>query len=278
VAGRIALVLGGLLAGLALVEVIAQTAAAWNAWGHAPTRVGAPAASRRILAVGDSNTFGARVGRDQAYPAQLSRRLPDAIVTNAGYPAMSSGRVRAALPALLAETRATEVLILVGVNDAWNAPETATARRPWWAHLRVARLAYQLWFVLHTPRVTPDNIAERRDAMLVGGAVVDVGWRWAPDPDWETHLRENLRAMAEEARRAGARPWFLSYASSLSHYGTTNRALRDMAPAVGMPLIDVGQAMVDRCGQCANQFFEDAHPNPAGYVSMAELVARALDG
>ena len=276
---RLGLVVCGLFLGIALLEGVLQAAAAWNGWSLRPTGTGRADAARRILAVGDSNTFGLYLRREEAYPAQLAKRLPDASVTNAGDPGMNSSRVRAILPSLLAETKPTDVLILVGVNDIWTVPEgDPLVRRPWWVHLRTARVVYQVWWWFHVPPSDVAHIAEDHSPMLVGDAVFDVGWRVTStlDPALVAHTLDNLRSMVAAVREVGARPWFLTYASGTPIYALASNPLRSVATEVGVPLIDLGAAMLARCGRCEDVFFGDGHPNAAGYAIVADVVAKAL--
>jgi acyl-CoA thioesterase I len=76
---------------------------------------------RRIVALGDSNTYGMNMPREQSYPAQLEAMLRakgyDVTVTNAGIPGDTTsgglGRLNSAVPS------GTHIAIVVlGVNDA----------------------------------------------------------------------------------------------------------------------------------------------------------------
>ncbi|HTE06039.1 MAG TPA: GDSL-type esterase/lipase family protein, partial [Planctomycetota bacterium] len=84
-----------------------------------------PDAPLTILCVGDSNTYGLHMPRVFAYPAQLQGLLEQRFhqpvtVANRGVPGQNTAQVLAALPDDLAATHADLVLVLCGINDAWN--------------------------------------------------------------------------------------------------------------------------------------------------------------
>jgi acyl-CoA thioesterase-1 len=95
--------------------------AAWLAFGVIGFAGVAFAEPMRIVAFGDSNTYGMNMSREQSYPAQLEAMLRangyDVTVTNAGIPGDTTtgalGRVNVAVPS------GTHIAIVVfGVNDA----------------------------------------------------------------------------------------------------------------------------------------------------------------
>jgi acyl-CoA thioesterase-1 len=89
-------------------------------------------AQTRIVAFGDSNTYGMNMSRAQAYPSQLEALLRakgyDVQVTNAGVPGNTTAdalaRVDSAVPA---GTRVA--IVLFGVNDARRGIPPATIER-----------------------------------------------------------------------------------------------------------------------------------------------------
>ncbi len=89
-----------------------------------------PDASIRILAVGDSHTYGGTVPKGQEYPAQLQRFLDEAApgvysVLNVGIPGMNTSQVRNRLPLHLARWNPDLVLLWCGVNNTFNQTERA---------------------------------------------------------------------------------------------------------------------------------------------------------
>jgi hypothetical protein len=106
-AGHLFLVLFGLVLGLLLFELGLQAAAVWmRRDGQSP--VAWVTGRRRVLCLGDSNTYGLSLGdRTDAWPQQLEK-LWNAVtpsrpaeVLNPGYPGTNSSRPRRDLPAIL---------------------------------------------------------------------------------------------------------------------------------------------------------------------------------
>jgi len=80
---------------------------------------------RRIVCIGDSNTYGIYLKPEQSYPAQLQGfldRVPGNPwrVINLGFPGQNSAQVRGRLAENLALYRAEILIVLVGVNNSWS--------------------------------------------------------------------------------------------------------------------------------------------------------------
>ena len=89
--GRLGLVLGGLLGSVVLLEVVLQLGAlALRATGR-EMPAGWLTGDRRILCLGDSNTYGLYLDRSEAYPKQLEALWnqsgsPRVEILNHGFP------------------------------------------------------------------------------------------------------------------------------------------------------------------------------------------------
>lgn len=148
-------VLLGVLAALALVELLLQVGAfvVWRS--HRPEATSPSSGNRIVLCVGDSFTFGlGATSQDRAYPARLGARLLQSDpgsnwqVVGAGWPGRSSTQFMAALPGLLQSDHPSYVVLLIGLNDSWNRVTTdptepaPSSERPGWTwKWRTARLA-----------------------------------------------------------------------------------------------------------------------------------------
>lgn len=105
--------------GLQLAHLVAKS--------HAlPTETTWFSGTTRVLALGDSNTYGLYLEKSLSYPAQLetiwNKTHPEKKiqVINLGYPGTSSTTLRENLPKILATFKPDIVLLLAGFNDRWN--------------------------------------------------------------------------------------------------------------------------------------------------------------
>jgi len=142
---------------MVLLEVILQVAAVFvdkhpqqSHWLHP--------GSIRVLALGDSNTYGLYLQADQAYPALLEKQwnvhhsdTPIEVI-NLGFPGTNSSRVLKSLPELIKSFSPDLITVMVGVNDFWMAPvniegvsSTISPVEGWLRdHSRVYKLIYLL--------------------------------------------------------------------------------------------------------------------------------------
>ena len=78
----------------------------------------------RILTLGDSHTYGLYYTRNQAWPAQLEKKLLsnniNAEVINLAHPGTNSTKIQKNIDRMLDDIQPDIVLMLVGVNDFWT--------------------------------------------------------------------------------------------------------------------------------------------------------------
>lgn len=150
------------------------------------------AASRTVVCLGDSCTFGVGVDDGETYPARLQELLGDARVVNAGVPAYSAYQGRRVLESSLDAWRPSAVTIQFGFNDAsdWGGRsdlEPRPKRSPisWLVrHSRFLQLLVkrrQPATTTHRPRLTPEEFAGELGTMIRlcrehGGTPVLVRW------------------------------------------------------------------------------------------------------
>ncbi len=162
---RLTLLAGGILAGLALLEVGLHVAAAYNARAGRRDLAALVAGRRRVLMLGDSNTYGLYVPAADAYPHVLERMWnrvhPDdpIEVLNFAYPGMNSSRLRQLFPDIVETVRPDLALVMIGANDIWTVPEPpsdsagSSIRQVLWRYSRVYRLLFMLGRELAPPRL-----------------------------------------------------------------------------------------------------------------------------
>ena len=156
------LILFGVGVALVLLEGALQVAS-YLTWRSRPGEGSASLGDARdaILCIGDSFTFGLGAETSEgSYPRRLSvelekRRPGEYRVVNAGRPGRNSRELLERLGGELADHRPSDVMVLIGTNDAWSLPDRLDdgAERaevgdpdafPWrWRTLRLARLILQ---------------------------------------------------------------------------------------------------------------------------------------
>jgi len=110
----------------------------------------------RVLALGDSNTYGLYLPAEESYPAQLEKHwntshpeLPIEII-NLGYPGTNSFRLLANMPDILDTFKPDLVLLMIGFNDFWTPVEPSVTVKELTLlekikyHSRVYKLFYML--------------------------------------------------------------------------------------------------------------------------------------
>jgi lysophospholipase L1-like esterase len=295
---RLALLLGAVVLSVLLAEALLQLGAlVMRATGRE-----APAGFRtdrhRVLAFGDSNTYGLYLEPDQAYPQQLEAmwnaradRAPIEVV-NLGYPGTNSSVVLREFPRALRSLEPDVAVVMVGVNDFWTEPVEVVSEAPaidrfvaWVnAHSRVLR-----FLAILVPKSedadAPEPAARTRKTIPrewttdieVGGEVLSFGFggtRRGSGADGK-RLVANLERLAREARSQGIKLVLMTYPSEGELYRYSNRMIRTAALASETPLVDLAKAFKRACPDeaCEELLFPDRHPTAAG----CGLIARTLE-
>lgn len=241
------------------------------------------AGTLRILAVGDSCTFGSGAGQDETWPAQLESRLADRLarpveVLNAGVPGFTSYQ---ALRYLGLEGFALEpdaVVFTSGINDA--SPATAGSKRRFGEGRLLSDREYAE--ALRGQRLGITRLLWRAGFGRGAGAASAPGdvKRRVPLAEYESRLRE----FALESRERGALAVIVAWplrgqASEPPQRGQVEvvaeryqRAARLAAEAAGAVFVDLQPALAGR----EDLFVDAVHLGPEGYAVVAEWLAGAL--
>jgi lysophospholipase L1-like esterase len=257
--------------------------------------------NRRILCLGDSNTYGLWLERHEAYPQQLETVWNESgsgsrvEVLNLGFPGTNSSRLRRDFPRMLDTLRPDVVIVLIGVNDYWTrpveferGPRDVNTRSFLERHSRVLKLYDMVQRALDTrelavtfePIADPGVLARKGKAHFgdvefeLGFAKAEHGEIFRPDEA----LEENRGSLAADAEAFGAAIVLMTYPSRFSAYRTANRIIQRFAEASGAPLIDLEEVFLPVCPErdCPQLLFPDHHPRAAGYRLIAETVVAHL--
>jgi lysophospholipase L1-like esterase len=298
--GKLGLIVLGAIAGLLFVEISLQAAAVVVRFTTQRSASGWQGTDAlKLLALGDSNTYGLWVNEGEAYPRVLETlwnatpERPHLEVLNLGFPGTNSSQLRNRLPKLLALLRPDIVTVMVGVNDFWTAAEPVGDDTTWrerldflaWRYSRLYRLLSMLRRAFTVQIIDVPRSPDRAEEPLV----VQVGdERVALRPDLKkelpatgrTSLHDNLVALAHEATLAGAELVLLTYPADAPlspRYASANTQIRRAAADAGVRLIDLGPAISGSCSPAScDTLLWDHHPSVLGHQRAASLIMEAL--
>ncbi|MEE9606899.1 MAG: SGNH/GDSL hydrolase family protein [Myxococcota bacterium] len=296
--GRLAAIPIAILIGILLAELGLQLGAlAVKAAGRE-----APASwmtgHRRVLCLGDSNTYGIYLEPEQAYPKQLESLWNDTVgsprieTINVAIPGTNSSQILRDLPRLFGAFMPDVVIVLVGTNDFITPPvpleepsgSAARVKRFLESSSRFYRLLYSIrgayqanqleveWNPFLPETVVPGVVRYGDEEFSLGGFKL---------PGRRGNARvlfENLRAMAGQAEDFDAKLIFMTYPGQTFTYRPANKVIRAAALETGMPLVDLEAVFDVACPErdCEDLFFPDEHPTARGYRLVAESVLAQL--
>jgi len=304
VAVRGALVLGGLLLGLALTEgalrIVSFAIAAWPA-AHAPT----DDRHFTILCLGDSSTrgLGATDRSRYSYPGRLQELLEAAAphrfaVVNRGVSGINSSQVLNRLDGMLSQLQPDLLIVMIGMNDPWNLRESRiidfyTAGRVQRLLLRIelavsrlrsAQLLRLAWLSLEFGH---GRESDRKYAEIPKPEIP----QWGPDArraglDASSGDSKKRHALAQvlEANitaillRAGALKvpvLFMSYQAV--GWGRPNEIIDDIYRRLEVPVVDNFALFRDAARRGLSvKAADNFHPNDLGYLLMARTIFNSL--
>ncbi len=243
-----------------------------------------PDASIRILAVGDSHTYGGTVPKGQEYPAQLQRFLDEAApgvysVLNVGIPGMNTSQVRNRLPLHLARWNPDLVLLWCGVNNTYNQLERANPSPlqrldafAWRARVyRLARVWVHDWTLvgevereisggrMALPASIRDARPERNAEFLI-------------DPEIVAWAEADYTAIVQLVRARGLPIVLITYPLNTGIFEVPNYAMWRASRSLDVPRVDTTAAL-ERVQPAEERLSWAAHPSGRGYGEIARDVA-----
>lgn len=257
-----------------------------NALGMRDREVAAatPPGLQRVLAIGDSQTFGNGLPLDATWPKQLGDRLGAGVeVLNAGVPGTDTWQHDRWLAELQRSLRFDLVVLGLYANDVVPLPQrigTEVALSNDRAHrisyvLRRSAVATALWQAISSlrARLAPDPGALREQAIVTGAEPS------AADADWR-QVEVSLRGMQRTARDAGADLLVLliprrdQVSGRLAAEGFQQRAA-SIAARLGVEVVDGRPPLSAAFGELGDRLFLpwDGHDSAAANRVLADALA-----
>ncbi len=248
-----------------------------------------PNSSIRILAVGDSHTYGGSVPKGQEYPAQLQRFLDEAApgrysVLNVGIPGTNTSQVRHRLSLHLARWEPDLVLLWCGVNNTWNRAEKTKRPSPVERLdglavrsrlYRLARVWINDWRMMREVEVSGGRhvvsaakVRELRPVLELppGERSIDFETTEWTSADYE--------AMVQIVRGRGIPIVFITYPLDYhSFFLVPNRAMRLVADRLDVPIVNTTPALERVPPSDEERFSWALHPSGRLYGEIAQDVA-----
>ena len=256
----------------------------------------------RILALGDSNTYGLYLDSPDAWPAQLEQQWNTVNpqrpleVLNLGYPGTNSFRVRENLPALLDKLAPDIVLIMVGFNDFWTPIENVnTENKNIFIWIKNYSRLYKLYLIGVRSHIAQQDMTfgSKRDGSAVDinnieqhlvhmkGDAFYLGTLQGEPARNRNALSDNLQAMIDMVRTRDMKVYLLTYPSNWGFYPGANKWLKKVAKEQSVPLIDITPIFVERCVSgavsCPDILFHDGHATKQGNTLVADEVSKKLE-
>ncbi|MBK9383918.1 MAG: SGNH/GDSL hydrolase family protein [Planctomycetes bacterium] len=300
---QLALALLSALCTVALVEGSLRIVAALRT-GRAPLDLGPKLRAdgtqvRRVLCLGDSNTYGLYERTEDAWPAKVEALLNEAApvrtafeLVNEGFPGQNSSDLRTRCAAAIDRCDPDLLVIWVGKNNTWSTRnmepylegESAAAGPPILRDL----LIYRLFRTLEGRHVSERSIDLRdlsrgggvssRDAFEIsmqygeGGADVTMGLALRA-------LAGDLAEISRLAERKGIAMLVLSYPIDLDRLRALNTELSKLASDARWGFLDLRGwiAAALRRARYEELFHHDFHLRALGYATLARFLAPAID-
>lgn len=167
-------------------------------------------AARRVLFIGDSNTFGVGTPPDRTFAEVAERLTPGIAAINLGVPGYTSWQGRRLLERAIPELRPVAVVVSFNFNDRkavlpHMGPDSDQAMRHIWQTANTRRVAIGQIIEYSALASTMRELLQRIRPRPASRTRVDfMTTRVGPES-----YRSNLRAMAETARKAGVPIVFL---------------------------------------------------------------------
>jgi lysophospholipase L1-like esterase len=258
-----------------------------NSQGFRGAEFPAKSTKTRVVALGNSCTFGWGVNEDSIYTAELQRLLPQIEALACGTPGYSSYQGKVILPRIAPDLKPDILLIMFGWNDHWPAgqdiadkeqrfpPQAALSIQNALSSLSIYKALRQISLRLTSSETQPMAIEQ-----LSGKRRVSL-----------SDFRSNLREIISYSRKHDILPVLLSppiasmenyfSAKSVSAFHDLHRAYQNAISEVGrtesVTVIDLQLPFDQRSDLFSDAANDLAHFNAAGHQVAAKTIAPVID-
>ncbi len=235
----------------------------------------------RVLALGDSYTFGWGVGDRETFCAQLQEMSHGKLeVINAGIPGYGLFQEEGLLRRVIDDIRPRYIVVTVIEGDVLRQPFDSEAEKK--AFLRSARLRERIRSLSRFVTVmgrTLERLSLASTGRAVPNARVNEGSRETASSStfrscWEAD-RLRLLAMRDLAASRGARLILVAWPQSTNNTSFFLAEMRNLAREQGIPLVDIAVSLERHSGE-ALKISGDGHPSPVAHAIAAEEILRVL--
>lgn len=259
--------------------------------------------STRIIALGDSNTFGLHLERHQSYPAQLQQALQDQLaveVVNLGYPGANSSRIVKNFSEIVERIKPDAALIMIGTNDFWTAAiptdevDLGVSTLGDW--LKKHSRSYKLWSIYTRPNLTDEKHKIVNNATVIGEdgnflppkifiGDTELDFNLAFRSASDTHnadelLQQNISKLITLGEKHNVKVIFLTYPANKGYYRQANKMVTEAIEKAGYPhFLDTRvhfQTMQPEKDQGNQFFFHDLHATAEGNRELVQQITTPL--
>jgi lysophospholipase L1-like esterase len=241
-------------------------------------------ATRRVVCIGESTTYGARVERSEAFPVVLERHLRaidgiDVKIYNLGVPGVTSTTILRNFEANLIEFAPRLVIVNMGANDFSVSLSQQSSIRDSelplsWAKLLYRSRTFRLYKLLTDVHNRRNVVGEGETGQPTLVASYEVAQEAGKRENAAflasaaAQLDFNTRQIVSLARRRDVRVLLVGYLRSRA-----NDSMRATAESLGVPWADVTPEGPLGPFLSGDRF----HPNPAGHRHIARRIAAAIE-
>jgi lysophospholipase L1-like esterase len=241
----------------------------------------------RILALGDSNTYGIYLSREEAYPAQLQKvwneEHPDFPIEslNLGHPGQTTEGVLKNLEPMIQVFKPNRILVMAGLNDLimpMEGDSKSLGQESSTIVLWIQRnsLLYRSIHMAIRTQIAPDEI-DSANRLILPKNMDSKSWdqvlgQWIRTKNEDPHFdkiqygkhefqvepigrrrsdtnltKNNLSKINERAFQWNIPIHFLTYPANESFYATANKTIREFVHQSNAPFIDLESEMEEHC-------------------------------